>query len=136
MNLLHNMLITVHLIQQITLEASQSPRKRKNYNFHNSPEESCQRMLNVMLVGTQFSIHRHTNTAETFVLLKGKLDLMYYDDDGNEIDRFRLDPKIGNLGVHIPAGQWHSLEIIEDSTIFETRIGPYIPVTKENGLVL
>ena len=130
------MLIDEILIQEVKRQAQGSERLRKNFNFHESFEDSCQRMLNTMLVGTKFEIHCHTNTAETFVLLTGKLDLIYYNDKGEEIDRFRLDPSIGQYGIHIPAGQWHSLDIIEDSTIFETREGPYIPVTKENGLIL
>ena len=107
-----------------------------NFNFHETLEDPCQRMLNTMLKGSKFEIHRHTNTAETFVLLTGKMDLMYYNDEGEEIQRFRLAPSIGNYGIHIPAGQWHSLEILEDCTIFETREGPYIPVTIDNGLIL
>lgn len=130
------MIIDDKLIHFITLQAKESSRLRKNYNFHETLEDPCQRMLNIMLKGTKFEIHRHTNTAESFVLLKGKLDLIYFNDNGVETDRFRLDPFIGNYGIHIPAGQWHSLEIIEDSTIFETREGPYIQVTKENGLIL
>ena len=130
------MLIDENLIQSVTSLAQESPRLRKNYNFHETLDDSCQRMLNIMLKGTKFEIHRHTNTAESFVLLKGRLDLIYFNDKGEETDRFRLDPVTGNYGIHIPAGQWHSLEIIEDSTIFETREGPYIPVSKENGLVL
>lgn len=130
------MLIDDNLIQRVTSLAKESPRLRKNYNFHETLDDPCQRMLNIMLKGTKFEIHRHNNTAESFVLLKGKLDLIYFNDKGEETDRFRLDPTSGNYGIHIPAGQWHSLEIIEDSTIFETREGPYIPVFKENGLVL
>ena len=130
------MLIDDNLIQRVTSLAKESPRLRKNYNFHETLDDPCQRMLNIMLKGTKFEIHRHTNTAESFVMLKGCLDLIYFNDKGEETDRFRLDPLTGNYGIHIPAGQWHSLEIIEDSTIFETREGPYIPVNKENGLVL
>lgn len=130
------MLIDDTLLKRITVEAQNSERKRMNFNFHETLDDSCQKMLNTMLKGSKFEIHRHTNTAETFVLLNGKLDLMYYNDNGEEIERFRLDPSIGNYGIHIPAGQWHSLEIIDDCTIFETREGPYIPVTKDNGLIL
>ena len=130
------MIIDDFLIAQVTAEAQESERKRKNFNFHETLSDPCQRMLNTMLVGTKFEIHRHTNTAETFVLLKGKLDLMYYNDQGEEIERFHLDPLQGKYGIHIPACQWHSLEILEDATIFETREGPYIPVTTDNGLIL
>lgn len=130
------MLIDENLIQQITAEAQVSDRKRKNFNFHETLADPCQRMLNTMLIGTKFDIHRHVNTAETFVLLKGKLDLMFYNDKGEETERFHLNPVIGNFGIHIPAGQWHSLEVLEDCTIFETREGPYIPISHENGLIL
>lgn len=130
------MLIDDNLIQRVTALAKESPRLRKNYNFHETLDDPCQRMLNIMLKGTKFEIHRHTNTAESFIILKGKLDLIYFNDKGEETDRFRLDPTLGNYGINIPSGQWHSLEILEDSTIFETREGPYIPVSKENGLVL
>lgn len=130
------MLIDDSLLKQITQEAKKSERKRKNFNFHETLDEPCQRMLNTMLKGSRFEIHRHTNTAETFVLLNGKIDLMYYNNEGEEIERFRLDPTAGYYGIHIPTGQWHSLEILEDCTIFETREGPYIPVTKNNGLIL
>lgn len=130
------MLITDELIKDIIEQAKSSTRLRKNYNFHVSLDAPCQRMLNTMLVGTKFEIHRHTNTSETFVILKGKLDLIYYNDNAEETERFRIDPAIGNYGINIPAGQWHSLEILDDATIFETREGPYIPVSKENGLIL
>lgn len=130
------MIIDEYLLNKVTIQARESSRLRKNYNFHATLEDPCQRMLNIMLEGTVFEIHRHTNTAETFVLLKGKLDLMYYNDKGEEVERYRLDPTMGQYGVNIPSGQWHSLEIIEDAVIFETREGPYIPVTKKNGLVL
>lgn len=129
------MLIDGSLINSVSDEARHSLRLRKNFNFHQSLEDKCQRMLNVMLVGTKFDIHRHLNTAETFVLLKGCLDIIFYDDQGIEVQRHRLNPLDGSYGIHIPAGQWHSLEILEDSTIFETREGPYIPVSIDNGLI-
>ena len=60
---------------------------------------------------------------------------MFYNDKGEEVERYRLDPTIGRYGVNIPAGQWHSLEIIEDAVIFETREGLYSG-NEKNGLVL
>lgn len=128
------MVINEELIKSVTLKAAESPRVRMNYNFHESLDDKCQRMLNVMLVGTKFVIHRHQNTAETFVLLKGKLNLMFYNDKGEETERFLLDPNKGEYGIHIPVGQWHSLEVLEDATIFETREGPYSPLI-ENDII-
>jgi cupin fold WbuC family metalloprotein len=40
-----------------------------------------------------------------------------------------LDPLQGEYGVHIPAGQWHSLEVLQSgSVIFEVKDGPYEPL--------
>ena len=72
-------------------------------------------------------VHRHRSTSETQLLLRGVLDVMYYDDSGRETQRFRLDPLNGSYGLNIPAGQWHSLEVIEPSVIFEAKDGPYAP---------
>lgn len=60
--------------------------------------------------------------------------VMFYDEDGTEVHRFLLDPSKGNYGVHIPAGQWHGIEVIEPSAIFEVKDGPYTPLTPEDTL--
>ncbi len=40
----------------------------------------------------------------------------------------------GNYGVQIPKGQWHGVEVIDPSTIFEVKDGPYTPLTDEDIL--
>ena len=58
--------------------------------------------------------------------------MVFYDDLGVQVERILLDPKIGNYGVQIPLGQWHGVEIIEPSTIFEVKDGPYTPLAPED----
>lgn len=115
-------------------EASASPRLRMNMDLRNSPEDRSQRMLNALEVGTVMPVHRHRATSETQLLLRGVIDVMFYDASGREIQRFRLDPLNGNYGVNIPAGQWHSLEVIEPAVLFEAKDGPYAPLTEEDIL--
>ena len=46
-----------------------------------------------------------------------------------------LDPREGNYGVHIPKGQWHTLEVLESGTvILEVKDGPYQPLGKDDIL--
>ena len=46
-----------------------------------------------------------------------------------------LDQSHGCYGVHIPAGVWHSMEVLESGTIiFETKDGPYTPITEQDIL--
>lgn len=128
------MIINDTLLNKITEEAKESRRLRMNYNIHESLDAKVQRLLNVLLPGTVLPIHRHRHTDETYILLKGKMFVVFYDDLGGQTERYLLDPSIGNYGVNIPKGQWHGIEVIEPSTIFEVKEGPYMPLGPEDIL--
>ncbi|MBD5401896.1 WbuC family cupin fold metalloprotein [bacterium] len=128
------MIINNELLDEITVKAEESPRLRMNFNLHDSLDAKAQRLINVLLPGTVLPIHRHRHTAETYVLLRGKMFVVFYNDLGAQIERYLLDPTIGNYGVQIPAGQWHGIEVIEPSAIFEVKDGPYTPLQPEDML--
>lgn len=48
-----------------------------------------------------------------------------YDDNGNEVERIHLDPSRGNFGCVVPAGAWHTIEVLEPSVIYEAKDGKY-----------
>ena len=106
-------LINSTLLNEVTKQAQDSPRLRMNYNFHDSLDAEAQRLLNALEPGTILPIHRHPHTAETYLLLRGKIRVMFYNDMKEETESTELDPQTGNYGVHIPAGQWHTLEVLE-----------------------
>ncbi len=126
------MIIDDILLDKISAEAEASPRLRMNYNLHDSLDAKAQRLLNVLLPGTPLPVHRHMHTAETYVMLRGKMFVIFYNNLGEQTERFLLDPTIGNYGVQIPKGQWHGVEVIEPSTIFEVKDGPYMPLQAED----
>lgn len=127
--------INTSLLDRVTEAAKQSPRLRMNHNFHDSLDAPAQRLLNALEPGTELPIHRHRNTAETYILLRGRINVIFYNDRKEEIERFELDPLKGEYGVHIPKGQWHTLEVLESGTmIFEVKEGPYAPFAPEDIL--
>ena len=128
------MIINDHLLDKVTSEAEASPRLRMNYNLHDSLDAKAQRLINVLLPGTPLPIHRHKHTAEPYVILRGKMFVVFYNDMGVQTERYLLDPDQGNYGVQIPAGQWHGIEVIKSSAIFEVKDGPYIPLEPEDTL--
>ena len=81
-------IIDTTLLDKITSLAKESPRLRMNYNFHQSLEDKCHRFLNAVEPGTKVEIHRHPTKDESFVLLRGKVRVNTYNDDGNS-DRER-----------------------------------------------
>lgn len=119
--------LTQQLLDEMTEQAAASPRLRMNMDLRNSPDDQSQRMLNAILPGSVVPVHRHRSTSETVVLLRGRVDEIFYDDSGHEIARFRLDPSDGSYGLQIPAGQWHTLVALQPSVIVEFKDGPYAP---------
>ena len=120
------------LINDLFDKAIVSDRKRMNYDLRTSASDNSQRMLNALLPGTIVPIHRHPNSNENVILLCGKLVEVIYDKEGNETDRIHLDPSVGNLGCVVPAGAWHTVEVLEPSVIYEAKDGKYGADGSEN----
>ena len=107
-----------------------------NYDLRNSSEDTSQRMLNALLPGTVVPVHRHEATAETVVCLRGRLWEVIYEEvpaaEGasagpvfREVARHLLCPAEGCHGMQVPAGAWHTIEVLEPSIIFEAKDGAY-----------
>ena len=128
------MLIDNKLLYEIAALAQNSERLRMNRDMRNSTDDTSQRKLNALEIGTVLPIHRHPTTSETQLLLRGKIDVIFYDDQRREIERFHLDPRNGMYGVDIPADSWHNLVVIEPAVIFEAKDGAYKPISPEDVL--
>lgn len=113
------------LINELLEKASANPRLRQNYDLRTSAADGSQRMLNALLPGTSVPVHRHPHSTENVFLLYGKIVEVFFDDLGNEIERVLLDPSVGRFGCVVPAGAWHSVEVLEPSVIYESKDGAY-----------
>lgn len=123
------MKIDNQLIDTLSTQAKANPRLRQSYDLRTSPDDKSQRMLNALEPGTIMPIHRHRNTSETMVMVRGKLIERFYDDNGNIIEEFVMEPCGLYPMVQIEAGKWHSLEVLEFGTVvFESKDGAYVPL--------
>lgn len=131
-------LINEELLADLHRKAQESERLRQNFDLRTTTEDGSQRMLNALEPGTHVPIHRHEETSETVVCLQGRLDVIIYADLPNmdagglgrefqETFRTELCPVKGQYGVQIPKGAWHTIEVFEKSTIFESKDGKYKP---------
>ena len=83
------------------------------------------------------SIHRHPEKEETFVVLRGRVRVITYNDDGTIIDDMVLNPSEGRYGVNVGKNVWHTVEALEPgSVIFECKEGPYVPHEEEGILTV
>lgn len=124
------MKITQRLLDDLTAQAKSSPRLRMNYDLRNSDEDTSQRMLNAIEPCSPIPIHRHQKTSETVVILRGHLREIFYDDLERRVDEV-VELKAGGsvVALNIPAGQWHTIEVLESGTvIMEIKDGSYEPI--------
>ncbi len=140
-------LISEALFDAVALDASGSPRRRMNHNFHSGPDDNPHRFLNVLLLGTYIRPHRHADPpkSETFVVLEGAADVLIFNEDGVILERHRLgtlestrspegrlcrSPEGRLWGIDLPAGVWHTiLARTERVVCFEVKPGPWKPAS-------
>ena len=133
------------LIGELLVKAVASARLRQNLDLRTSGADGSQRMLNALLPGTRVPIHRHPESAENVLVLQGKLAEVFYAEevigDGfergmdaqnmlrnrrfREIDSVVQDAAAGRSGCVVPAGVWHTVEVLEPSVIYEAKDGKY-----------
>lgn len=111
------MIIDQKFLDSLSAHAKANPRLRQSYDLRTTPDDKSQRMLNALEPGTIMPIHRHRNTSETMVMVRGKLIERFYDDNGNITDELVMEPCGQYAMVQIEAGQWHSLEVLEEGTV-------------------
>ena len=126
-----NMIINQALLDELTTQAKASPRLRMNLDLRNSPEDKSQRMLNALEPGTPLPIHRHRQSSETVVCLRGRLVEEFYDElERRCVESIELSPNGPVVALNIPIGQWHTVRVLESGTvIMEVKDGPYEPLT-------
>jgi cupin fold WbuC family metalloprotein len=131
------MLIRINqtLLDQLSDKARQAPRQRMNHNFHQTSDDLLNRMLNAMEPGTYVQPHKHENPdkREAFLLLRGRILIVSFDDAGQITDHIELNPATGNFGLEIPPRTYHTLITLESgSVLYELKDGPYNPVNDKH----
>lgn len=129
------MLIDADLLNRISTDAARSERLRTACDLRTTPDVQSQRMLNAIQPGTVLPIHRHRRTTETCVVIRGKAEEIFYDDNCNVTERVVMQPDSGCCGVNIEVGRWHKIVSLEPGTvIFEAKDGAYEPLSPDDIL--
>ena len=124
------MIIDKTILDDLTKQAKENPRLRQAMDLRNSPEDGSQRMLNALEPGTVMPIHRHKDTSETCVCIRGHFEEYFYDENGNLTETIDMVP--GGVVLNIEKRQWHSLKCLESGTILlEAKDGGYRPLEED-----
>lgn len=127
------MTLTKEILDELSKQAAASPRLRMNLDLRTSSNDTSQRMLNALEMGTDVPIHRHPATSETVILLRGSVRETFYDDKRHATESVVLKANCEPCAINIPAGTWHGIECLEPGTIlFEAKDGAFEPRRDED----
>lgn len=127
-------LIDQALLDRLEAEAARSPRRRRNLNFHGADHHPAHRLLNAVATDSYIPPHRHLHETkdETFLVLRGRLGLLTFDDQGHVTRTIVMAPGSDCLGADLPHGTWHTLVALDPGTVFlEAKAGPYQPLADD-----
>ena len=127
-------IIDAQLLDTITAQAEKNPRRRQNHNLHPSDDFCCHRLLNAIEPESYIRPHRHMETVkdESFIILRGRLGVITFDENGTVTAKTVLSAENETLAVDIPHGVFHAAVSLEKGTVFfEAKAGPYRPLTDE-----
>ena len=86
-------------------------------DLRNSAEDESQRILNAIELGTVVPIHMHVLTSEDFIILRGRAEVVLFDEVGNEMEKYLLEPGGAIPAVHVPKGRYHTCRSLESGTV-------------------
>lgn len=115
------------MLDTLALQARQSPRRRASHNLHEELDDPVQRLAIAMEPDTLVLPHRHPQTWEMLLPLRGRFLVLHFDAAGRVTERTVLGEDCQVL--ENSAGVWHAvLSLDQGGVIFEVKQGPYMPV--------
>lgn len=127
------------LFADMLTAAAQEERLRKAKDLRTSAADTSQRMLNALQPGTLVPIHRHRQSCETVLCLKGCIEEILYEEQPahggvelKEVRRIRLTAAGDTVGCQVPQGVWHTVHVLQPAVLFEAKDGPYVPTDSQD----
>ncbi len=118
------------LLDELATAAAASPRRRAHHNIHATPQDPVQRFVVVAHGDAYFRPHRHVSRCELALLLRGRVDVLIFDEQGRVTARHRVGEGTDSLAYETPPGTWHTLVPgAQGGAFLEVKEGPYDPAT-------
>ena len=116
-----------NLNEELRKIAIYSPRKQSRICLHKKDSDTLHIMYICHLKGCKVKIHKHIEFPEWIIFLKGKSQIIYFNDEGKELEKILIDTKISNGPIIqlIPKNKYHTLVFEEDSFFLEIKQGPF-----------
>ena len=127
--------VSTRHMDQAAQAARDSERARVILPFHKSHADPLHRMLNAMQPATYVQPHRHLTVpkAEVFLVLRGAIDFIVFDELGEISHALHLRAGSAEFGIDLAPGLFHSFLVrAEDTVLYEIKCGPYTGVNDKD----
>jgi cupin fold WbuC family metalloprotein len=123
-------LLSRTLLDELAAKAAASPRARAHHNIHATPADPVQRLVVVACGDSYFRPHRHKTRSELAVIVRGRLDVLTFDEHGRVTARYGVGDGTDSIAYETPQGTWHTVVPGAGGGAFlEVKEGPYDPAT-------
>jgi len=123
-------LLSRTLLDELAAKAAASPRARAHHNIHATPADPVQRFLVVAQGDSYFRPHRHATRSELALIVRGRLDVLTFDEHGRVTARYAVGEGTDALAYETPQDTWHTIVPGADGGAFlEVKEGPYDPAS-------
>jgi cupin fold WbuC family metalloprotein len=123
-------LLSRTLLDELAAKAAASPRARAHHNIHATPADPVQRFVVVACGDSYFRPHRHQSRSELAVIVRGRLDVLTFDERGCVVGRYPVGDGTASIAYETPRGTWHTVVPGAGGGAFvEVKEGPYDPAT-------
>jgi cupin fold WbuC family metalloprotein len=125
-----NLLVSKKDLQVVKNNCLNSSTRRSRICAHSSPEKPIHEMLIAFHINSYIRPHRHKNKIESFHIIEGELDIIFFEENGSIKQRISLGEYSSGKNFYLRCENhcWHTVLIKSQyALIHETTSGPFDP---------
>ena len=115
-------------LEELKILAQKDPNKRARICLHKNDEEMVQEMIIAFCKDSYIRPHRHIDKSESYHIIEGRIEIIFYNDNGIEIDKVVLSDKMDEhpFLFRVSNSAWHTVVPKSDFVIIhEVTKGPF-----------
>ena len=115
-------------LDELKILAQKDPNKRARICLHKNDEEMVQEMIIAFCKDSYIRPHRHIDKSESYHIIEGRIEIIFYNDNGIEIDKVVLSDKMDEhpFLFRVSNSAWHTVVPKSDFVIIhEVTKGPF-----------
>lgn len=116
-------------LTQLKRAAQAAPLKRSRLCLHHDPQDQVHEMVIAFCRGSYVRPHRHQNKSESFHVIEGECEVLFFDDAGQVVSRLKMGPAPDQVFLYrLASPRWHTvIPLSEFVVLHETTSGPFLP---------